>query len=452
MLKQTLRWIGFILLLFSGNLFGGIEGGSAVIDITPSASLRMAGFAARKLPSQGTLNPLFARAFVLRSGERSVGFVVYDLIGTLGRAKNSELSARAKSDLGIDEVVIMATHTHSGPRLGASPTDAPLASYEKELFDKTLRVLREAKSNLEPVRLGVREGTVDLTYNRIRKLPDGKAEMVWENPAKEPLGPVEPKVLVLRADNLKGEPRFVIVNYACHPVILGSDNLRYSPDYPGAMCRIVENALAGGTRCIFINGACGDMNPYFADENDRPAERVQEVGQELAGEVLRVAKSISTEPDDSATCVTWKPTRFQAEGRWDLAKWASSAKDEASRKQIEDFSRKFQNLDLPISVVLLSSKIGFVGLPGEFFSAFQRMLREKSPVDHLLVAGYANDSFGYFPTLDAAALGGYGANDTATYVAPGTGEHMIIEALAGLDELTGRLRPLPSSPDDGYQH
>ena len=223
-------------------------------------------------------------------------------------------------------------------------------------------------------------GTVDINYNRIKKLPDGRAKMVWENPGKEPLGPVEQTVFVLRLDNLKGQVRIILVNYACHPVILGSDNLLYSPDYPGAMCRDVEQSHPDKPLCIFINGACGDMNPYFADENDRPAERVREVGRELSQEVIRVAGSIATEQDSSTIDISWKNSYFPARGRWDLDRWSSTAGDEGARKRIERLSGRMQNLNIPLSLVLITPEIGFVGLPGEFFSFFQRSLREKSPL------------------------------------------------------------------------
>jgi hypothetical protein len=193
------------------------------------------------------------------------------------------------------------------------------------------------------------------------------------------------------------------------------------------------------------------MNPYFADENEKPAERVREVGAELAEEVLRVAESIETKVDDSPMSVTWKRSSYLAKGRWDLSKLESKEVGENSQKIVDRFSRKTSDLRLPIGVVLITPEIGLVGLPGEFFSSFQRTLRKQSPLQHLLVAGYTDGAFGYFPDIAAAALGGYGANDTATYVAVGTGEHVIIEALVSLNELTGALRSLPSSSASGYR-
>ena len=449
--KRSCLFSLIFLFLLQGGLNAGIEAGAAAVEITPPAGLKMAGYSARKELSKGVMDPLFVRVFVLRSSGRSVGFVVYDLIDTFNRSINEELTANIRRATGIDEVIFIAIHTHSGPAIKTAENIESLPEYAREICVKTVLAMYHAWESLEPVRLGVGYGTVDLNYNRIKELPDGPIKMIWENPGKAPLGPVEQTVCVVKMDNLKGQTRVLLVNYACHPVILGSDNLLYSPDYPGAMRREVQDSHPDKPLCIFINGACGDMNPYFADENDRPAERVREVGRELAREVIGVAGSIVTEQDTSAINISWKTIYFPARGRWDLEKWGSEAEDENTQEKIEKLSGKMQNLNLPLSLVLITPEIGFVGLPGEFFSSFQSMLREKSPLKHLIVAGYTNGDFSYFPTIQAAVLGGYGANDEATYVRPGTGEHLVIEALVGLNELLGRLRPVPSSGSAGYR-
>jgi len=214
------------------------------------------------------------------------------------------LASEIKEEIGLSEVLFIATHSHAGPVLRRADDDASLPVYERKLYAQTKRALQEAWEDLEPVKLGAGSGSADLNYNRIKKLPDGRVQMIWENPGKEPLGPSEQTVYVVRFDDLEGRAKLLLVNYACHPVILGSDNLFYSPDYPGAVCRKVESSHRDRPRCIFINGACGDMNPYFADENDRPEERVREVGGELAKEVLRVAESVVAKEDTSSLSVT----------------------------------------------------------------------------------------------------------------------------------------------------
>jgi neutral ceramidase len=81
---------------------------------------------------------------------------------------------------------------------------------------------------------------------------------------------VDPTVTVVRIDTAKGDPLAVLINYACHPVILGSENLQYTADFPAITNRVVEKVLGGNVESFFVQGAPGDINPYYA--NMPPAE------------------------------------------------------------------------------------------------------------------------------------------------------------------------------------
>ena len=50
---------------------------------------------------------------------------------------------------------------------------------------------------------------------------------------------------------------------------------------------------------------------------------------------------------------------------------------------------------------------------GEFWDVFQMSLRRRSPTRWSVFAGFANAYWSYFPTIDAAARGGYGASYVA---------------------------------------
>ena len=115
---------------------------------------------------------------------------------------------------------------------------------------------------------------------------------MFQNRDKAPAGPVDKTVGIIKIDDLNGNTIAVLVNYACHPVVYAPDNLRYSADFPGVMSREVQNVLKGEPICFFIQGACGDMNPYYAmwPIDDGAQSKVEEMGKELAHEVIRVAK------------------------------------------------------------------------------------------------------------------------------------------------------------------
>ncbi len=111
-----------------------------------------------------------------------------------------------------------------------------------------------------PVRIGVGRGTADLAHNRRHFLPDGRVAMQWRNVEREPTEPVDKEFAVIRLDRADGTPLAVLFHYACHPVVLGSDNLEYSADFVGTACATVGEQLH--TTCLFLQGACGNINPY----------------------------------------------------------------------------------------------------------------------------------------------------------------------------------------------
>jgi len=428
-------FLAAILILFQFCPLAAIEAGVGSLEITPQTGLPMQGFGGRV--AEDVLDPLHVRAVVFRDGARSVGLVVYDLLYPFGEQICDQLKQRISERTGIAQVVFGATHTHSGPknhsaaRLEQGETVEDLPEFEQMICSKTVEAVEMAFANLVPVRIGTGWGSADISYNRLISHPDGRVEMKWANHEKTPLGPVDQTVGVIRIDDSSGKPLAVLVNYACHPVIHGKPdaNLMYSADFPGVLCREVQKQMAGNPFCIFFNGACGNLNPYYAHSVDNPKPRMEEVGSQLAAEVVRVAEKIAAKPYAGENSLLYQMKHYRTGGRWDTEK----------------------ELDLPVSAVLITPEIGFVGLPGEFFFEFQQQIRSQSPVGFLFVTGYTNGSFGYFPTIEGAARGGYGANDGAVYTAAGAGEHLVAEAIVSLNEMLGRLRPAPSSAGSGYQ-
>lgn len=125
--------------------------------------------------------------------------------------------------------------------------------------------------------------------------------------------------LWLRTD---GQPLAILVNYACHPVVFGSDNLQYSADFPAAMARTVEEAFATEPLCFFLQGAPGDINPYYAVtpiEQGAMAMRDQ-AGRRLGQEAVRIAEEIHTKPDPHAD-LQFAEDSVSVRLRWEPAKW-----------------------------------------------------------------------------------------------------------------------------------
>ena len=92
--------------------------GFAQKDITPQVSTPMWGYGARKdMLSQGTLDPLMAKAFVIEAGADRVALVGLDL----GRAPTTAMMDRIRTLIceraKIGHVLLVASHMHHGPVL-----------------------------------------------------------------------------------------------------------------------------------------------------------------------------------------------------------------------------------------------------------------------------------------------------------------------------------------------
>jgi neutral ceramidase len=430
-----------------------IEAGVARVDLAPPPGLEMMGYldriTAHKVAT-GTLDPLYARVLVLQSGERRIALVTLDLGRTFNEAWLKRLRAAALQGAGVDGVVVNASHTHSGPNiLDAYPAGGP-PPWEEEAFEKILHAIQRAEQALEPARLGTAYGNAEVGYNRRRVKADGSVTMRWENPAREAGGPVDTTVGVLRIDRRDGSPLAVLVNYACHPVVLGSDNRQYSADFVGPLAGTVEGAFGGKALCLFLQGAAGDINPYYAATplDGGARERRDWTGRTLGAEAARLAQGIETRPSsDSSLQFADDVMRFH--WRWD----PQALRDGLLRTKgplvlqhhagVLSESPLPPTLDLHVTAVLINRQIALVGMPGEPFVEFQVGWRTRCPVRSSFFLGYTNGYYAYLPTILAASQGGYGAGDSEAYVEVGAGERMLDHALVRTYEMLGELGDVP---------
>src|SRR6266567_6942341 len=300
-LPALLRAIGTILVFLASSInfhAATFRAGLAKADITPPSGLPMYGFLDRlndnKL-STGTLDPLYARVLVLEVGERRLALVTLDLGRTLDESALAQLRQQVKTSARISFLIVTASHTHSGPNILDEYPANRSPGWEVTTIEKIVRAVSEASRHLQDARIGTGRGEVYIGYNR-RQVNAGGVNMLWTNPAKQPTAPLDPSALVIRIDDNNGTPLALLINYACHPVVLGADNLKYSADFVGTMATTVEKAFEGTPLCFFLQGAAGDINPYHATTAlaDSAVEKRDWTGEQLGREALRVAKTIHT--------------------------------------------------------------------------------------------------------------------------------------------------------------
>lgn len=438
-----------------------LRAGTARADITPPPGVEMWGYFDRSGPATGTLDPLFARILVLDDGRQSVAVITLDLGRSFGPPQIAWLRDKARRQHAVAEVMLIASHTHSGPVIDDS-YDGGVPEWEQRALEKIADAIGEAVSKLKAAHIGVGLGQTVIGHNRRIVQSDGSVKMLWRNSTGQQSGQnggmIDPMVGVIRVDDASGNPMAILVNYACHPVIFGPDNLRYSADYPGAMARLVEasfaNSADSGSQpiCFFLQGAPGDINPMM--DKTPLAENAYaikvEVGEQLGREAVRVARGIQTngKSEASATAeVAFLSEELRFRNRWDLdsmRQMMTLAFPPAMAKRYQRYI--VPEIVAPVTTLIINKQIAIVGLPGEPFVGLQLLLKSRSPIATTFMTGYTNGYYGYFPTISAAVAGGYGANTLVTRVEVGAGERMVDRGLIHIYRVLGKLKDKPEQP------
>ena len=270
------------LILSDVSFAQAIRAGVAKVDITKHEA--------------GPVNdPLFAKALVIADDRKTIVLVSVDAvaIGEIGYIKNDYLPAVRKqleSDLGIpaNHLVVNASHCH-----GIVCDD---------VAERTLEAIRKAKSSMVPVRIGTGLGTEDrIMENRRLKMKDGReidVRHAYSLPADDQvagIGPVDPKIGVVRIDRMDGSPLAVLYQFACHP-IQGAASGGNTADLSGVASRVIEENLGHDSIALFFQGCGGDINPVLYKDVHQPRDGSWH-GTMLGLSTLQALRKIETRGD-----------------------------------------------------------------------------------------------------------------------------------------------------------
>ena len=400
-----------------------IQVGASIIDITPPNGIAMAGFAARTEVAKGYHDAFTVRALVVDD----TAIVTVDVIGI---DANLSARARARASLPDQAITITATHTHGGPvsmpgRLSAKADHAFILCLE----DAVVKAVDLAIVNQKPARLlggiGVEPG---FATNR-RRLD----------------GPVDTGIPILRFESVEGSTIAILVSYACHPVVLGADNLSWTGDYPHFVRKKLETTFPGAI-AIFATGCAGDVNTGHSAAAslsllatpERSFAKAKEIGFGIANSVIDARLTdVSGNVGHSEVFADICFEQREQEAPDILAKsWRLAAKDTSSLEVIwANWAEKHMGRDLsPLKARITALKWGSVGiieLPGEIFAETAMEIREKlAQKDPLFILAYADDNPGYIPPESDYLRGGYEIDEAHRFyglgatIAPKTAEHL----------------------------
>ncbi len=409
--------------------------GFSKISISPPIGAPLAGYAARQGVCEGIHDELFSRALVIQGdGGKGIILISLDLLAvSMDFAKRVRLMIQNRTGVSHDSIMIASTHTHAGPvtiKTFFNPNGELDENYMNSLAEAIEESAVKAWESRFPARIGMGSGYV---------------AGIGVNRRTEDKKPIDEEIGIIKVEDLEGTTRGVFINYACHPTVLGSNNLLATGDFPHFAIQRVEETLGDGSFAMFVNGTQGNISMGHSSELSaigvitpgRTFEHAEELGNKLGDAALKVLPTIETSDDPVISAMTIPfplPLKdYPLNGVTTEALKAANenlkaidekynrneievneflrAKSEALYASITDFyaHETAEFTDRIMEIELQGLRIGeavLIAVPAEVFVEIGLQLKKLAPFKTYIV-GIANGYIGYLPTREAYAVGGY---------------------------------------------
>ena len=345
--------------------------GTAHTDITPPIGTPSAGYQARQGKGMtGVHDPLLATAIVIKNENKTIAFCGIDNLGMTSELIQQIIKKVHKvPSLTHCEIFIGSSHTHSG---GGAFLDIPLVgtqlagAYDSEItghyINKIAQAIIEAGTNLQPAKIGIGYGQVELSQYRSGYPKNAKP--IWD-------------ATVIKVVDLEEKPLAVIFNYAMHPTILTKDNYLFSADFVGFARNELQHRLDNSIEAIYLNSAQADISPLLPQEYNE-WEQCEKIGKKLACTVADIWENTETTQDITIRTI----------------------------KEIYSFNPKPTPFGLQLPISRYDSEVNaiflndhaFITIPGELSCVYHRQLIDLSlslGYKYLSILGLVNDAHGY---------------------------------------------------------
>lgn len=445
----------------SSSTSSELRAGVAEIDITPPLGHRMAGYFDERLAT-GIHDPLKAKAIVIQQGQEPIALVFCDLVGlSLNVSKKARADASRQTGIPVTNILISATHTHTGPlfddirrkyfheravaETGRDPHET--IYYPDFLSERIVKVVAEAQSGMKSAQLevGIAKQT-GLSFNRRYRMKNGTVAF---NPGQlntnivSPAGPIDPDVgmlLVREGGKLRGG----LTIFAMHADTTGGT--LYSADYPFFLQQTLREKFGRNYISAFAAGTCGDINHIntAVKEPVKGFDVSEHIGSTLGKTALANLPNVEPLHHPALAGRSVKITLPLQEITPEQLADAKSKIDQlgdsgagffmkvAAVKTL-DLAEKGTNWPSEVQVFRLDSDTAIVGLPCEIFVELGLAIKAQSPFKKTLVISICNDRPSYVATIKAFKEGSYEISNAR--VKPGTGEMLVATALKLLHEI-----------------
>jgi neutral ceramidase len=383
--------------------------GAATVDVTPEESQFLYGYPHVPRWSTGVHDPLLCSALYLSDGATPLIFAANDVI-YIGRATTERVRRRIEQRTGVPaaNVMISATHTHSGPLtvdLLVSQSDPVVPKPDPRFLERWENGIVEAAVgayiNRQPAAAGFAVADGSCVGNN-RHDPAG------------PSNPETPVVVIRRREGTEAIAAMLVC--AMHPTVLHEDSKLFSGDFPAATRTFLQqNVLGAGCPVLYHTGPCGDQSPRHVTKSNT-FEEAQRLGNLLGRAVAAAIDAMDFTSEihlDSAQAFVDLPPRAfptidqaashldAARKRLDRLRQSGAERSEVRTAECDWFGAE-ETLELartaadgrlqtavrsilPAEIqLMLIGPYSFVGWPGECFCEFALAVRAKRPDCHVI--------------------------------------------------------------------
>lgn len=435
-----------------------LKSGAAQIDISPKDSQFLFGYPHVERYSTGIHDKLWASALYISDGKNEIIFIANDII-FVGKDSCAKIRNRIeeKTSVPASNIMISATHTHSGPHT---------VDYISNQADPVV-----PKSDKNYVNF-MEDCIVDAAVKAFGNAQDAKIGLAIADDTgvgtnrRDTAGPADHNVPVLMVKNRETDK-----NIACmlvcsmHPTVMHEDSTLVSGDFPGlARIYLQENVLGKDCPVLHHMGPAGNQSPRHVTKANT-FEEAKRIGEILGKAVEKTIPAIDykkhLEIKTQATFINTLdkrefPSVEDAQTKLNAAieklktlRKTNAPSQETRTAECDWFGaeeiltlakavvngelEKAYSVALPAEIQII--KIGdwnFVGWQGEIFIEFALAVKEKAK-NNFIISCANGEMQGYIVTKEAFDEGGYEASNALFDYR--SGETFVDETLKLLETL-----------------
>jgi hypothetical protein len=403
----------------SAQSVGALRAGASKVDITPASPAGLTNLWGT--PLTGIHDHIYARAIVLENGQTKEAIVAVDTVEITDGAP-FVLQISKQTGIPATNIVLAATHDHSTPMISLRNADSSHQAgpagkaFVDNVGNDMVAAVQQAQAALQPARIAVGRGAADINLNRDELTPNGYIF------GRNPPGPSDKTVWVVKVESINGKPIGLLINYAVHATVIGPKNSLLTGDVSGATSRFVEDHYRDSVVALWTSGAAGDQHPAIMSDEGTLSdyEAVDTLGRILGEEVVRVADSTKAA---SSQVRLWSAEKtVTCPGQRVLG--GGNGQPQTDIKAVDAPPVNFR------LGVLMIDKIAIAEVSAEVVGKIGKELREGSPYADTILLTLANGRVGYIP--DDQSYDIWTQEAVGSPLKKGCGESTIVNGLLDL--------------------